>query len=75
MKLYEAIIVTIPFKILNLIVAALPAYFIWNWIVSDVFSLPEIGLFQMLGFIILIQCFISRGFISLKSCKLRKVWR
>jgi hypothetical protein len=67
MKLYEAIIVTIPFKIFNLIIAALPAYFIWNWIVPDVFSLPEIGLFQMLGLIILIQCFMGRGFISLNS--------
>jgi len=67
MKLYEAIILTIPFKFLNLVIAVIPAYFIWNLIVPNIFSLPEIGLFQMLGLIILIQCFIGRGFISLNS--------
>lgn len=46
MKLYEVIILTIPVKTLNLVIAVIPAYFIWNWIIPDIFSLPEIGFFK-----------------------------
>jgi hypothetical protein len=67
MKLYEVIILTIPVKTLNLVIAVIPAYFIWNWIIPDIFSLPEIGFFQTLGLIVLVQCVSSRGFISLNS--------
>lgn len=67
MKLYEALILTIPIKIFNLVIAVIPAYFLWNWIVPDIFSLPKIGLFQMLGLIILVQCIISKGYISVNS--------
>ncbi len=69
MTLYEAIIVTIPFKIFNLVIAVIPIYFLWNWLVPDIFSLPEIGFFQALGLIVLTQCFTSRGFISLDTNK------
>jgi len=67
MKLYEVIILTIPFKILNLLIAVIPAYFLWNWIIPDIFSLPKIGLLQMTGLIILVQCIISKGFISVNT--------
>jgi hypothetical protein len=67
MKLYEVLILTIPIKILNLLIAVIPAYFLWNWIIPDIFSLPEIGLVQMTGLIILIQCIISKGFISVNT--------
>ncbi|GLX84567.1 hypothetical protein tloyanaT_08190 [Thalassotalea loyana] len=67
MKLYEVMIVAIPVKIFNLIISVIPAYFLWNWIVPDVFSLPEIGVIQMTGLIILIQCITSNGFISLNT--------
>jgi hypothetical protein len=65
MKLYEVILLTLPVKILNLVISVIPAYFLWNWIIPDIFSLPEIELVQMVGLIILIQCLISRGFISI----------
>ncbi len=65
MKLYEVILLTLPVKILNLVISVIPAYFLWNWIIPDIFSLPEIELVQMVGLIILIQCIISRGFISI----------
>ena len=65
MKLYEVILLTLPVKILNLVISVIPAYFLWNWIIPDIFSLPEIELVQMAGLIILIQCIISRGFISI----------
>lgn len=67
MKLYEVILLTLPVKILNLVISIIPAYFLWNWIIPDIFSLPEIELFQMVGLIILIQCIISRGFISVNT--------
>ncbi len=67
MKLYELIILKIPIKILNLIMAIIPAYFLWNWLVPDIFLLPRIGLIQMAGLVILIQCFIGRGFISIDT--------
>jgi hypothetical protein len=67
MKLYEVIILTIPVKILNLIISVIPAYFLWNWIIPDIFPLPEVSLLQMTGLIILIQCIISRGFISVNA--------
>ena len=66
MKLYEVILLTLPVKILNLVISVIPAYFLWNWIIPDIFSLPEIELVQMAGLIILIQCIISRGFISIR---------
>ena len=46
MKLHEAIILTTPVKILNLVIATIPAYFIWNWNITDIFSLPEIFFFE-----------------------------
>lgn len=67
MKLYEVILLTLPVKILNLVISVIPAYFLWNWIIPDIFSLPEIELVQMVGLIILIQCIISRGFISVNT--------
>jgi len=67
MKLYEAIILTVPVKILNVIISVIPAYFLWNWIIPDIFPLPEIGLLQITGLIILIQCIISRGIISVNT--------
>ena len=67
MKLYEIMILTIPVKTFNLVISVIPAYFLWNWIVPVIFSLPEIGLLQMTGLIILIQCIISRGFISVNT--------
>ena len=71
MKLFEVLILTIPFKIINLVIVVFPAYFLWNWIIPDIFSLPEISLLQTLGLTILIQCFISRGFISLNTEQIR----
>ena len=71
MKLFDVLILTIPFKIFNLVIAVIPAYFLWNWIIPDIFSLPEISLLQTFGLIILIQCFISRGFISLNTEQIR----
>ena len=65
MKLYEVILLTLPVKILNLVISVIPAYFLWNWIIPDIFSLPEIELVQIAGLIILIQCLISRGFVSI----------
>lgn len=67
MKLYEVILLTLPVKILNLVISVIPSYFLWNWIIPDIFSLPEIELVQMVGLIILIQCIISRGFISVNA--------
>lgn len=67
MKLYEVILLTLPVKILNLVISVIPVYFLWNWIIPDIFSLPEIELVQMAGLIILIQCIISRGFISVNA--------
>lgn len=67
MKLYEVMILTIPVKVLNLIIAVIPAYFLWNWIIPDIFPLPKIGLLQMTGLIILIQCIISKGFFSVNT--------
>lgn len=67
MKLYEVMILMLPVKILNLILSVIPAYFLWNWIIPDIFLLPKIGLLQMTGLIILIQCIINRGFISVNA--------
>lgn len=64
MKLHE---VMLPIQILNLIISVIPAYFLWNWLVPDIFLLPKIGLLQMAGLIILIQCIFNRGFISLNA--------
>ncbi len=67
MKLYEVILLTLPVKVFNLVISVIPAYFLWNWIIPDIFSLPEIELVQMVGLIILIQCIISRGFFSVNA--------
>jgi hypothetical protein len=67
MKLHEVIILTIPVKVLNLMIDVIPAYFLWNWIIPDIFSLPEISFLQTLGLTVLIKCFISRGFISVNA--------
>jgi hypothetical protein len=67
MKLYEVMILMLPVKMLNLIFSVIPAYFLWNWIIPDIFLLPKIGLLQMTGLIILIQCIINRGFISVNA--------
>jgi len=67
MKFYEVILLTLPVKFFNLVISVIPAYFIWNWIIPDIFSLPEIGLFQMAGLVILIQCITSSGFISVNT--------
>lgn len=67
MKIYEVVLLTLPVKFLILVISVIPAYFIWNWIIPDIFSLPEIGLFQMAGLVILIQCITSSGFISVNT--------
>jgi hypothetical protein len=67
MKLYEALILTVPIKVFNLLIAVIPAYFLWNWIIPDIFTLPKISLLQMTGLIILVQCIISKGFFSVNT--------
>jgi hypothetical protein len=67
MKLHEVIILVIPVAVLNLSISVIPAYYLWNWIVPEFFSLPKISFLQMLGLIVLIKCFITKGFISVNA--------
>ena len=67
MKFHEVIILVMPVTALNLIISVFPAYYLWNWIIPDVFSLPEISLLQVLGLIVLIKCFKSRGIFSVNT--------
>ncbi len=67
MKLFKVMMLSLPVKVLNLVICVVPAYFMWNWFIPDIFSLPEIEFIQMVGLIILIQCFRSRGFISVNA--------
>lgn len=31
------------------LIMGIPVYFLWNWVVPDIFGLPEIGFWQAVG--------------------------
>lgn len=31
------------------LILGIPVYFLWNWVVPDIFGLPEIGFWQAVG--------------------------
>ncbi len=67
MKLYDAILLAAPINMINILLAVIPAYLLWNWIVPDVFSLPHIGFLQTLGLILLVKCITGSGLIQVNS--------
>ncbi|RJY19167.1 hypothetical protein D5R81_02100 [Parashewanella spongiae] len=69
MNLFQAALLVIPTMILNLVIATVPAYFLWNWIVPSLFSLPNIGFFQMLGLIVLVKCIFNEGYFKINTAE------
>ncbi len=67
MKLYEALTLTFTVNIINVVIAVIPVYILWNWVVPDLFSLHKIGLFQALGLITLIQFLIKPTFFEINE--------
>ena len=43
------IIITLMIAIIIAFIAAIPTMLLWNWVISDIFALPEITLKQALG--------------------------
>jgi hypothetical protein len=46
------------------LIAALPVMLLWNWIMPDIFSLPEIGLFKAWGLAFLCSLLFKSGVSS-----------
>jgi len=49
----EKISVVLIAVIVLCLVMSLPAYLLWNWLITDIFNLREITLFEAFGLIIL----------------------
>lgn len=43
------------------LLAAFPTMLLWNWLMPEIFSLPEIGFLQALGLMALSTLFFYRG--------------
>ncbi len=53
--LIMAIIVTIMMVIVTSLIAAIPVYFLWNWLIPDIFGLTTISFIQAVGLCFLVQ--------------------
>ncbi len=67
MKLFETMSLLIVVHTINVVIAVIPVYFLWNWIIPDLFALPKIGLLQTLGLIILIKFLLKPSFIEINA--------
>ena len=67
MKLFEAVKLLFFINMINIAIAVIPIYFLWNWIIPDLFSLPKIGLLQTLGLIIFIQLLSKPRFFEINK--------
>ena len=47
--LIMAIIVTMVMVIVTSLIAAIPVYFLWNWLIPDIFGLTTINFIQTVG--------------------------
>lgn len=55
------------FIVLFAIVSAVPVWLLWNAVVPDIFSLPEIGLMQALALSLLSSCLFKNTLSSSKK--------
>lgn len=53
--LIMAIIVTMVMVIVTSLIAALPVYFLWNWLIPDIFGLTTINFIQAAGLCFLVK--------------------
>ena len=70
MKVKDVLALPWGFFALNVIVTSIGGYFLWNWLMPDLFELPKIGFFQIVGLILLVKCFIVRGIVTINSINL-----
>lgn len=53
--LIMAIIVTMVMVIVTSLIAAIPVYFLWNWLIPDIFGLTTINFTQTVGLCFLVK--------------------
>lgn len=53
--LIMAIIVTMTMVIVTSLIAAIPVYFLWNWLIPDIFGLTTINFIQTVGLCFLVK--------------------
>lgn len=49
MKAVEAFLIIIGLLLLSSILLAFPTMFLWNWLITDIFGLMKIDLYQAMG--------------------------
>lgn len=67
LKIGDVALISGVFFILNTFVQSIAAYFLWNWLMPDLFELPHLSFWNVIGLIILVKCFIGRGVIAINS--------
>lgn len=53
--LIMSIIVTMMITIVISLIAAIPVYFLWNWLIPDIFGLTTINFIQTVGLCFLVK--------------------
>lgn len=53
--LIMSIIVTMMIAIVISLIAAIPVYFLWNWLIPDIFGLTTINFIQTVGLCFLVK--------------------
>ncbi len=59
MDFFEYLLITVGVILLHTILFFVPTYFIWNWIISDIFQLREIGIFEAIGIVFFVKILFS----------------
>lgn len=67
--LIMAIIVTMMMVIVTSLIAAIPVYFLWNWLIPDIFGLTTINFIQTVGLCFLVKLLLPSSSTVEKSKK------
>ena len=57
-------ILAIVFRIIMLFVFAVPAMYLWNWLMPLIFNLPTVNFWQTVGFMLLLNLMIPNNVVT-----------
>ncbi len=59
MSFTEYVLITIVMVLVYAVIFTVPTYFVWNWLMPDIFHLKEINIWQAFGIVLLSKMFFT----------------
>jgi len=63
-RIIAVVCVSVVVAVVIGILAGMPIFFLWNWLMPEIFDLPSISFLQAIGLSVLSSCLFSRSSAS-----------